>query len=807
MHHSSMVRSTLVSILVAASSAVVYGAVPAKSAYPVSPTLADLSKVLIFEEPLVTFSNPSKKEIQTLAKALDAYLATGGLDDLSPVKSYLNANPTSPWQLSLLVNLGLMHRHNGQISQALDAWESAWILGKDLKDPKAVAFARRALGELVELNAGLGRKERLEDLFKEAETRSLAGLVTEKLAGAKESLILMRTSPNRAYRCGPLALTQIKAMDAPRAFADPRFEGMDSTAMGTTLAMNVHRAQDNGMKLQMAKRAPGGVVLTSSVVHWKAGHFSALVTEANDKYLIQDPSLGDTWVSKKTLDEEFTGYALVAAGTLPAGWSPVMEQEGQTVWGRGAWGPGRPDDTRKDSHKVPEQGATPFDMPGIPVHRFHTNLVSLNVETNLVNYTPAKGPRVEFTVTYNQREYGQPQLFDYCNLGPKWTFTYLACLKDDTTNPNFNVTVCYPGGGGLVFRSKGDGTYAPEDLTQAVLTKTSPASYAIRYINGRVENYALADRAVGLRRIVLTKISDKDGNDLNLTWDMNLRLVAIKDAEGKTTNLAYENPKDILKLTKITDPFGKTSRLGYNPQGYLVSLVNAAGKESTFTYGPTKDNPSAPEDFLNAITTPEGTTAFAMGEAMKPLNVVRWLEAKLPNGQTERLEGGSEFGAVLKNDLIPAIPELDPGSLAFRFGFRNSFYWGAGTSGADQKDYAKAVNYQWGHGPGGFASGILITEKKPGENRTFYVHAGDFWGGVHPVIKTKTNPGKTLTPMFEGGRNLVTRRARVLPGGKMEVAVFEYDSEGHLLRSMDPASVPGASTVKVSQSLPAVAQP
>ena len=789
MRCSPLFSSALAGVLAIAFSGEVAAVEPVKSAYPANPELADLSKVLIFEEPLVPLASPSPRDVQDLAKALDAYLATGRLEELSSVKQYLEAHPASPWRLSLLVNLGLMQRHVGRVSEALESWEAAWTLGKNLKDPKGMALAHRALGELLEVNAGLGRKDRLEQLLKETTGRGLAGLVTEKLAGAKESLVMMRTSPDRAYRCGPLALTQVQAITDPKAFADPKFEQMSAALKGTTLAMNVHRAVGVGMKLQMAKRAPGSAVLTPSVMHWKTGHFSALVCEAKGNFLVQDPTLGDTWVSRKTLDEESTGYALVKEGSLPSGWSAVPEQEGQSVWGRGAWGPGRPDDTRPDSHKVPA-GATAQEHPGIPVYRFHTNLVSLNVDTHLVHYRPARGPEVDFTVTYNQREYGQPQLFDYCNLGPKWTFSYLACLKDDTTNPDFNISVCYPGGGGVIFRSKGDGTYAPEDFTQAVLMRLSPSSYVIRYLDGRQEFYTLADRASGLRRIVLTRITDKTGEAVDLTWDMHLRLVAIKDALGQTTTLSYELPNDILKLTKVVDPFGHTATFEYSAQGYLVRMENVEGKSTRFNYGPTKDNPEAPEDFLNRLVTPEGTsTSFAMGETMGPLNLIRWIEARQSDGRRERLEGGSEYGPVLKNEPIPSIPELNPGALAFRFGYRNSFYWDAKHIAAGKQDYAKAANYQWGHGPGGYASGIVITEKQPEESRIFYVHTGEFWGGIHPMAKA---PEADLKPMFEGGRRLVTRRVRLLPSGGTEILRTEYDADGRPIKPEPVTTAPAA---------------
>ncbi len=772
------------------------------SLFSALPSSIEVSNAKVFEEPLIPLGEPSQGEILALAKAIDTFVANGRLEDMTPVKTFVDAYPASPWRLSLLVNLGLMYRHTGQVTQALEVWEAAWELGKRYKDSKGLALSHRALGELLEANAGLGRLERLEALVKEAEGRPLVGLITEKLSFAKESLTYMKMSPETAYRCGPMALAYLKATESPLAFADLIIEAMLSSYKGTTLAMNQRWASSIGLKLQMAKRDPGVEIPVPSMIHFRTGHFAAAMVAKATRVLVQDPFLGDTWIPLSVIDREASGYALIPAGELPKGWSAVHKAEAETVWGKGAWGPGRPDDTRPDSYRI-QSSVVPVQA-GLPSHTFHANLVSLNLEIPASNYTPAKGPKVEFKVTYNQREYGQPQIFDYCNLGPKWTFSYLACLKDDSTNPDFNVTLCNPGGGGLIFQSRGDGTFLPENYTQAQLIRQPGNTYVIQYLDGQKDYYEASDRAWGLRRVILTRRQDASGNEIKFTWDAMLRLVSISDADGQVTGLNYEAPGDPLKLTKVTDPMGKTTRFEFNEDGRLIKTINAQGVATMFSYGSTPADPRMPADFIHTMATLPGTITFREGESLIGPSYRRWLEAKDSTGKMERLESGAGYVYEIDPEQLPKVPELDPGYHPLSVSFRESFYWPAGVYDARKTDFRKARHIRWGHGPGGFSSGIVLSEKEPIGPRHWFVHTGDFWGGVFPTARTAQFPlaldgtlklgaqilgvkgtpetAGCLAPVFSGNRKLVTRDYWINPDGSIGKVFHDFDPNGRLVK-------------------------
>jgi hypothetical protein len=189
----------------------------------------------------------------------------------------LEQNPGSRWRASLLTNLGHIYRRTGYFSRALDAWEEAWKLAKDETEPKLKVIADRAVGELAQLNASLGRFERLEQLFEDIKGRDLRGPATEKIAGAREGLWMMRNRPELPFRCGPMALSSISRQIRPENTYHPKIVDSRSTSRGMSLAQIVGLAKELKMQMRMAKRESGGEYLLPAVVHWKADHYAALL--------------------------------------------------------------------------------------------------------------------------------------------------------------------------------------------------------------------------------------------------------------------------------------------------------------------------------------------------------------------------------------------------------------------------------------------------------------------------------------------------------------------------------------------------
>jgi RHS repeat-associated protein len=726
-----------------------------------APTDAEIFRARVFEEPLVPLGTTSPAENAALAQALTAYLKAGRSEDVGPVESFLRSNPRTAWRASVLTDLGVVYRRTGYFTKAHNAWSEAWTLAKDATEPRMRAIADKALGEFAELNARLGRYDVLENLLPEAASRGVRGSATEKLVGAKEGLWLMKNRPEKAFRCGPMALDRILAATTPGWNGDARLIESQSTVNGTSLVQMKGLGESVGLAMQMAYRTPGASVLTPAMAHWKAGHFAALVKQVDGRFLMDDPTFGDQmWVSRRAIDEEASGFFLVPPGPLPAGWRGVTEIDGGQVWGKGAaFGPAPPFITPDSPTTRKNNGP---GCRGMATFTFHSVVVSLNVTDNPVGYSPSVGPSVQFQATYNQRDAFQPQIFTYSNLGAKWTFDWLAYIEDDPSNPTATATV-YVRGGGIETHSgfdSGTQSYGPALLSRAVLvrTGTSPIQYERRLNDGSVEVFSQPDGAsVFPRKVFMTQVRDPQGNGVTFTYDENLRVVAAVDALTQVTTISYELPSDSLKITKVTDPFGRFATFEYDPvMGQLIRITDVVGITSEFTY-------ASAGDFISAITTPYGTTSFTKGDN----GYNRWLEAIDPMGATERLEYLNQTETALQDPLwtyptgFPPTPEWA----------QASFYFDKRTMALYPGDYSKARMITWLRNQNfNQAVGIKKSEKVPLENRVWYKYPGETGTG-HYYIGTMSQPSTV---------------ARVLDDQSSQIYRYEYNPRGMKTKEIDP---------------------
>jgi hypothetical protein len=318
-------------------------------------TTAEIYRMRVFEEPLIPVGGePSVRENADLLTALKQYSARTSPDDFTPLTSFLAEHPKSTWSLALLTDLGLEYYRAARYSLALDAWERAWELGKKVTDAKGKALADRAVAELASMNARIGRMDALERIFKSVEGRAFVGPASEKIAGAREGLWTMQHKPEIAFRCGPLALHRIIYLSGNQAQATPAIMNAASTQKGFSLSQVAELSKNIGLNYQMAFRSGSAGFVVPSVVHWKVGHYAAIVRREGDLFLVEDPTFGNTvWASRAALEAESSGYFLIPSGALPTGWREVPAREGDTVWGKG--NTGDHDKKKKDQKKT--QGA------------------------------------------------------------------------------------------------------------------------------------------------------------------------------------------------------------------------------------------------------------------------------------------------------------------------------------------------------------------------------------------------------------------------------------------------------------------
>ena len=94
-------------------------------------------------------------------------------------------------------------------------------------------MAERAVSELLQLDARLGRMSEVEKFLAELGSgRPLHGSSGARLEAAKEGLYVMKNSPQTAFRCGPYALNTILTMHQATKPLDPRLKAVASTTRG-----------------------------------------------------------------------------------------------------------------------------------------------------------------------------------------------------------------------------------------------------------------------------------------------------------------------------------------------------------------------------------------------------------------------------------------------------------------------------------------------------------------------------------------------------------------------------------------------
>lgn len=508
-------------------------------------------------------------------------------------------------------------------------------------------------------------------------------------------------------------------------------------------------------------------------MHWKVGHFAAIVGKVNGRYHVKDPVFPgqSLWVTPAALDAEASGYFLMPANAqASAEWREVGNSEAATVWGKGQTfntqpgGAGPQQDPQANWSAGPNSatggcGSSSSTASAMCVYDIGESTASTTLSDTPVGYVPPIGPSAKVTITYNQREDSQPAVFNFFNVSPKWTLNFLSYVTDDPTNPGANVTRYLPGGGAYYYTgySSSTGAFAAQnnDGSVLVLASRTPVTYQRQLQDGSIETYAQSNGATSYpRNIFLSQIVDPQGNALTLNYDNQMRLTSLTDATGRQTTFTYGLSGSPLLVTQITDPFGRSANLTYDGSGRLSSITDILGLTSSFTYDA--------NSLVDELTTPYGTTNFtytAPGTSAPP----RFVQVTDPLGYNEREEW-----------LEPApIPDSDPSATVPQgmtttneyLTYRDSFHWDkdayvlAGCTPTGGCDYTKARDRHFGHVPNTTTKSTSIESVKyPLENRIWYNY-----------------PGQTSS-IYAGTYEKPTATGRVLDDGSTQLSQASYDS-------------------------------
>lgn len=757
-------------------------------------------------QPLISTSATTKEEDAALDEAIAAHESRRLSSDLGSLTAFLSKHPHSGWTASIQANLGLSYLHHGYYSKALEALKSAWIAGKDASDLDARLLVDRAVGELAQEYASLGKMGELEALFVELGSRAVAGSATEQIQVARETLTLSKSKDTQhLFNCGPLALQTLAESQGIPPAQTVFLQWYKPSPNGTNLAEISSLAEKAKLPTRIVSRKVGQPVPVPSIIHFKAGHFAAIDEERNGEFHVKDSTLrsGELWMTVDAIDSEASGYFLVTSSSpSKTNWRSVGKQEAAGVWGKGGTtgprpggdgdppanppGDGGPPAPTPDPNFPPPPGHNPpppagptppggepppgagggGPPPGCPLcaYNIKESSVSVSLSDAPVGYFPPIGPPAKFRISYNQREDSQPATFAFGNVSQKWTFNWISYVTDDPVHIGSNVTRFLPQGGSFIYSSYNATTqqFNTEDMDGSVLvlTSQSPITYEHRLRDGSKEIYSQSNGSVAFpRNIFLTQVVDPQGNALTLTYDGQFRITTVTDAVGRQTTLTYGLAARPLLVTQVTDPFGRSASLTYDLFGRLASISDVLGLTSTFTYDA--------NSLINSMTTPYGTTTFAYtapGTSAPP----RFVDVTDPMGFHEReewLEPSYNSPTDPPATVPTGMPIVQTNNF---FQYRNSFHWDksayvvAGCTPSGGCDYTKARDRQFYHMTSTSFKGTgLNSLKQPLENRVWYAYAGQTVSNI---------TGTYAQPIATG---------RVLDNGTTQLSKAAYDTTGY----------------------------
>jgi hypothetical protein len=229
--------------------------VPQTPVFSTPPTKEEIIRARIFGEPVVPIGGePNWSENQAVANALLAFHGGSGATRYAGIEGFLTSYPNSPWRASLLFNVGKAYRTDGHYTRAMVALEEAWNAAKGDQAIYGRAVADSAVGEFLDMNKRFGRVETLDTVLAEIKDRPIMGPATEQIAGAAETLQMLRDRHEQAIPSGPTALWQMlihqKGEHAmPQVLAD-----FHATPGGATMAEMLALSTSAGMSLTPAYR-------------------------------------------------------------------------------------------------------------------------------------------------------------------------------------------------------------------------------------------------------------------------------------------------------------------------------------------------------------------------------------------------------------------------------------------------------------------------------------------------------------------------------------------------------------------------
>jgi RHS repeat-associated protein len=551
---------------------------------------------------------------------------------VADVEQYIVEYPDGEWTPGLRVEMGKFYRTTGRFSKSLEHWRAAWAACAPYRDGNGKLLADEALARLASMLTSLGRVEELQQLFLSNPNRVMSRPhLAQVWLRAREATAHMVRRPGAAYRCGPLAL--FNAARQLNGTAPVELLEIASPVTGFSLQKLVELAGKFQLPMVAAVRQKGTPMVTPAVVHWRENHYAAVIAEQDGQYLVQDPTfLTAEWIDGATLEAEASGYFLIPAYRLMAGWRSVPAGEAAQVFGQGY------PQAQCDDCPPPHEGDCCEDCQGGYDSSSGTNAfgmatwkvqepnINLKLQDIPMSYTAAFGPDFMLKLQWGQRWSWSPSTvlshFDGAWQSDLLSFVEGYNLKNKGTGSALGRL--FRGNGSLIsLRFQSGQNISETDFTsgvwaERVVSGSTVVELIVYYRNGSVEHYELVGGSGYDYRITWRR--DATAKQMTFTYDdprisgLYERASRVTLADGAQFDFHYADSTDVFRITSITGPNSRSVTFTYTPDysssgtTVLTGITDVVGIVSAFEYDPTTW-------WVTKLVTPYGTNTFTHFDA------------------------------------------------------------------------------------------------------------------------------------------------------------------------------------------------
>ncbi len=812
------------------------------------PTDAEIGLIQLFDSIPVPFGAGKPGENIEFVRALEKGRELGWLHNgLDAFEEYVRMHRGSRWEVAVRREIAQLLLRDGFFTSATTALERAWDAAKGAQEPSSREAADRIAAQLAELYAQTGAKAQLAALAEATKDRPMSEVILDRLHHAPMNFgaeaVRGRTGKGT---CGVSALADVWAALAPNKPELPLLKdhekrvrlGLVPGPQGYSLRQLGALADAAGFPMRAIRRAPakagakaGSEWPVPSILHWKRGHYSALIRRAGSQYLLRDLSLGgDRYITAAALREEASGFLLVEDKPLAQGWENVPVAETEKVFGTQA----SEYYSNPENPKCDKKGGK--GCCGMPVFDFGYYKGALLITDSPVGYTPARGPDMHFTLSYNHVDPNDVSGIGTGTAGPNWSWSAFGGMGQAYVEIDQNGTdMSVHEAGGTIERYEGvlgavptfnydyqcpvpaetpveqlplfggTYTYSTGDLEAATFTPTSNYYSKATLQRFNSPGYALAkpaawtaEETVDWSSHLFPQFEEGDVcNVNNAIWNRPLTL-AKRNRVPYYERVQQDGTREVFDLkagtryllTKIIYPDGGEVHFNFGGDLILDSVSDYTGATTTFAY----EKPGFPK-LITKVTDPFGRTAVMEYDASGRLIAIT--DAAGMRSSFE-YRGGSAFIQKMTTPYGETTFSYSRPALGIRvleatdpLGGRQRLQWGSGgdaTSYWDQRAMRNAGNappdpsaahvYIWAvSAQTSFAlRPILIKEKHPLENEITYTYDGQPAGSSN--VAGTTGQPETITRMVP---------SPILNDPDLpQTTQYEYDANGHATKVTDP---------------------